>query len=94
MQQFSNRNIDNTIRLAALDYFGQIAARLRKDSVTASMSKENVATLVERLKDTDPEYAVIMEVCCNYTFSLLLTTTLSSLTKAPFHLFFFACCVV
>lgn len=51
MQQFSNKSIEMSLRTAALEYLGIVAARLRKDAVSSQLNQEIIDDIVYKVND-------------------------------------------
>lgn len=49
VQNFSNKSMEMTLRVASLDYLGVVAARLRKDAVSSQLRKEMINDIIKRI---------------------------------------------
>ncbi|XP_023223902.1 nipped-B-like protein [Centruroides sculpturatus] len=49
VQNFSNKSLDMTLRVASLDYLGVVAARLRKDAVSSQLRKETINEVIKQI---------------------------------------------
>ncbi|KAL5016365.1 hypothetical protein ScPMuIL_005954 [Solemya velum] len=53
VQQFSNKSVDMSLRVASLEYLGIVAARLRKDAVSSQLKQEMIDEIVEKDESKD-----------------------------------------
>lgn len=53
MKQFSNKSIEMSLRTAALEYLGIVAARLRKDAVSSQLNPEMIQDIVTKVNESD-----------------------------------------
>ena len=51
VNNFSNKNVDVTLRVASLEYLGVVAARLRKDAVTSQLRTDTIDQLLKQLRE-------------------------------------------
>ena len=49
VKQFSNKQVDMSLRGASLDYLGIIASRLRKDAVTSKLNEHTIAHIIKQV---------------------------------------------
>ncbi|GAB6029016.1 hypothetical protein CHUAL_004804 [Chamberlinius hualienensis] len=49
VQNFSNKALDMSLRVASLDYLGAVAAKLRRDSVSSQLKQDSIDELVKQL---------------------------------------------
>ena len=49
VQQFTNKQIEMSLRVASLDYLGIVAARLRKDAVTSKLNESVVDDIIQHV---------------------------------------------
>ena len=49
VQQFSNKSVDMSLRVASLDYLGIVAARLRKDAVTSRLNQDVIDEIIDQV---------------------------------------------
>ena len=64
MQQFSNKSVDMSLRVASLDYLGIVAARLRKDAVTSRLNEETIDDIISFVVSADFCVAVSFFYVC------------------------------
>ncbi|KAI0209445.1 Nipped-B-like protein [Lamellibrachia satsuma] len=57
VQQFSNKSVDMSLRVASLDYLGIVAARLRKDAVSSRLNEEVIHEIIDQINESDDENA-------------------------------------
>ena len=50
VQQFSNKSVDMSLRVASLDYLGIVAARLRKDAVSSRLNEEVIHEIIDQVR--------------------------------------------
>lgn len=55
VQNFSNKSLDMTLRVASLDYLGVVAARLRKDAVSSQIKKETVKDILRQIEEDEED---------------------------------------
>ncbi|KAL3869511.1 hypothetical protein ACJMK2_042182, partial [Sinanodonta woodiana] len=53
VQQFSNKSVDMSLRVASLEYLGIVAARLRKDAVSSQLNQEIIDDIVEKVNEVN-----------------------------------------
>ena len=53
VQQFTNKQIEMSLRVASLDYLGIVAARLRKDAVTSKLNEASVDDIIQHVSSSD-----------------------------------------
>uniref|UniRef100_T1JC53 Nipped-B protein n=1 Tax=Strigamia maritima TaxID=126957 RepID=T1JC53_STRMM len=49
VQNFSNKSLDMSLRVASLDYLGVVAARLRKDAVSSQLKQDTIDEIIRQL---------------------------------------------
>lgn len=49
VQQFSNKAVDQSLRVASLDYLGTVASRLRRDAVNSQLSEKDIDEIIRDL---------------------------------------------
>ena len=49
VQQFSNKSVDMSLRVASLDYLGIVAARLRKDAVSSRLNERVITDIIDQV---------------------------------------------
>lgn len=49
VQQFSNKQVDQSLRVASLDYLGTVASRLRRDAVNSQLSEKDIDEIIRDL---------------------------------------------
>ncbi|XP_074642892.1 nipped-B-like protein A isoform X2 [Tubulanus polymorphus] len=57
VQQFSNKSVDMSLRVASLDYLGIVASRLRKDAVSSHLNHETLEEIMEQINESEDEGA-------------------------------------
>lgn len=55
VQNFSNKSLDMSLRVASLDYLGVVAARLRKDAVTSQIKKETIDDILRQIEEDEED---------------------------------------
>ncbi|KAK8788390.1 hypothetical protein V5799_021833 [Amblyomma americanum] len=55
VQNFSNKSLDMSLRVASLDYLGVVAARLRKDAVSSQIKKETVKDILRQIEEDEED---------------------------------------
>ncbi|KAH7968220.1 hypothetical protein HPB52_007033 [Rhipicephalus sanguineus] len=55
VQNFSNKSLDMSLRVASLDYLGVVAARLRKDAVNSQIKKETVKDILRQIEEDEED---------------------------------------
>ncbi|CAN8012156.1 unnamed protein product [Ixodes pacificus] len=55
VQNFSNKSLDMSLRVASLDYLGVVAARLRKDAVTSQIKKETIKDILRQIEEDEED---------------------------------------
>ena len=61
VRNFSNKNVDMSLRLASLEYLGVVAARLRRDAVSSQLRTDTIDQLLEQVRDDAPLNNLIEE---------------------------------
>jgi len=49
VNQFSNKSVDMSLRVASLEYLGIVASRLRKDAVSSQLNQESIDEIVAKV---------------------------------------------
>lgn len=50
VNNFSNKSVDMSLRVASLDYLGVVAARLRKDAVVSHLKIDTIDQIIHEIK--------------------------------------------
>ena len=51
VQNFSNKNVDMSLRVVSLEYLGVVAARLRRDAVSSQLRTDTIDQLLKQVRD-------------------------------------------
>ena len=51
VQNFSNKNVDMSLRVVSLEYLGVVAARLRRDAVTSQLRTDTIDQLLKQVRE-------------------------------------------
>ena len=62
VRNFSNKNVDMSLRLASLEYLGVVAARLRRDAVSSQLRTDTIDQLLEQAREDAPINSMIDEL--------------------------------
>lgn len=55
VQQFNNKSLDQSVRVASVDYLGTIASTLRRDAVMSQLKENDIDAVIRDLLDEDED---------------------------------------
>ncbi|XP_076056049.1 nipped-B-like protein A isoform X2 [Oratosquilla oratoria] len=61
VQNFSNKNIDMSLRVASIDYLGVVAARLRKDAVSSQLKLDTIDQIIGEIREEENKNVTFIE---------------------------------
>jgi len=64
VRNFSNKNVDMSLRLASLEYLGVVAARLRRDAVSSQLRTDTIDQLLAQVRCDDSNSLLLANNSC------------------------------